>query len=300
MFVQVKSDFLLISGLGARSRLFDDCASQKYTTHLLDVDRSVPALWGVVEMCLNTWQTRQTLLNRMEPLKNGTAKRSRWRKWSFWTFIAVNVLGVVLIIPLIPTVYPLVRIWWDTHSEANFRKHEVASARTATPAAVQAPQALEPTPAALSLLTGLTNNLKLVEHLSTDELDKIVASRFKAKQGRAGNAAEFDRDSAVFHKIKRSLTTIEGKQFFCYEVDLVDQSGNHQVHIDCFEKADLDYERSMATLEVVNNNPQLKKIYQAFAHILAEKSSAPDKDESVAAAEKPSFRLEKAPSSDPQ
>lgn len=253
---------------------------------------------NVLEYSANSTDTP----DQMEQLKHATAKRSRWRRWSFWTFIGVNVLGVILIIPLIPTISPLVRIWWDTHSEENFRKHEAAAVTPPAPAAgpVQAVKAPAPTPAVFSSLSALTNNLKLVEHLNTDELDKIVAAQFKAKKERSGKAEEFDQDSAVFYKIKRSLATIEGKQFFCYEVDLIDQNGKHKVHVDAFEKPDLDYERSMATLDVVNNNPQLKKIYQAFAHILAEKSSAPDKDENVAAAEKPSFRLEKAPGSDPQ
>ena len=125
-------------------------------------------------------------------------------------------------------------------------------------------------------LEQLTNRLGAINHLSDRDIQGIISSQFGQKKRRGANPAVFDRDSAVFHKITRKLVTVEGKLHYRYEVDLVDENGNHRIQNEMLEEPDMDYERSIATLNLVNSNPQLKKIYDAFSHVLAERSASPD------------------------
>ena len=232
-----------------------------------------------------------------EPEKiKGTSRRSRG--WRFWLFVGVNVLGVVVAIPLLQAVFPLISIWWNTRTQESFRRHEAALARpsatvpVATPESTGGPATTSPASEKPSL-DGLTNNLNLIGHLNDSEIDKIVAHQFGKAKTSQSDPAKFDSDSAVFHKITRSMETINGVRYFSYEVDLVDENGNHKVHVDYFEQPDLDYERSMAALELMNSNPQLKKIYKAFARVLAEKSASPEPAEVSSPHPKPVLRLEK-------
>jgi hypothetical protein len=211
--------------------------------------------------------------------------KPKWRRWSYRAFVIVNVAGIIVAIPLIMATLPLVKIWWDTRSQESLIRREVKARSNSPNVAVstgelhppqQTPPPLEPE---IPSLAALTNQLSVVGKLNEEELDKIVAYKFGAKKRSEADPAKFDNDSAVLHKISRSIATVSGKALYCYQVDLVDENGNHKVHTEYFEKPDLDYERGMATLELVNNNPQLKKIYSAFAHVLAEKSAEPaDKD----------------------
>jgi hypothetical protein len=225
---------------------------------------------------------------------SSTSNKRPWRKWRYRTFILVNVIGIVIAIPLLSSVFPLVRIWWTTRSQESFIKHE-RSTRAAHPPAVavassESNDAISDAPhTPENAWQGLTNQLGVVAKLSDTELQTIVASQFGAKK-RSAQTSTFDRDSAVFHSIARKMATLQGKQYYCYEIDLVDENGNHKTHVDYYEKPDMDYERSMATLNLVNGNPQLKKIYDAFAHVLAEKSSGSN---STVTVEGPAVRLEK-------
>ncbi len=232
----------------------------------------------------------------MEPTPK--VRKRKWSKRSFWIFIIVNVLGLVLIFPVLPTIMPLVKIWWDTRSQESFEQQnrpgsggdvtdftggEFSGEGTQGP-----PQTVDS-----SGLSGLTNQLDVVKNLDAAEIDRIVALQFGAKPEPATNSGVFDRDSAVFHSIKKTMPTLDGKQYHCYEVDLVDENGLHQVNLDCYEEPDLDYERGMATLQLVNQNPQLKKIYDAFSHLLSEQSSTSTNTvEESGGGNKPAFRIE--------
>lgn len=254
------------------------------------------------DLCLDQMRKKpesKTLNSRIDPVRN--PKKRKWGKWSLWTFIIVNVLGAVVIIPLFLAVMPLIRIWWDTRSQENFERH----AQTETPIRVtdfteSAGNTLVPqrevTPKIEQSLSSLTNDLDVVSDLDESELAKIVALQFGEKAERSTDPGTFDRESSVFHSIKKSMVTLDGKQLHCYEVDLVDQNGNHSTHVDCFEEPDLDYERSMATLELVNSNTQLKKIYEAFSSFLGEQSSNPtNATEESTDENNPSFRIEDLP-----
>lgn len=235
----------------------------------------------------------------MNQSEHADGKDKKRRPWRFWIVVFLNLAGVVVAIPLLVVVFPLLEIWWDTHSQENFTRHQAAS--RPRPAAQSAPAKANPpaTPqvdsakGTLSALAGLTNNLNLVGALNREELDKIVATQFGKQKPTQADPGTFDSDSSVFDKITRSTAIVKGKEYYCYEVDLVDQNGNHKIHTDCFEKPDLDYERSMAALELVNSNPQLKKIYKAFSHVLAEKSSPSEDRSGVATTVKPAIRIEK-------
>lgn len=197
-------------------------------------------------------------------------KQNRWKRPGFLIFVGVNVLGVVIAIPLISAVYPLMSIWWNTRSQESVQRYVERSTSAETNRnSFKVAQPAEPS------INNLTNQLAMVEGLSEAELSKIVAHQFGAKKETTSDPSKFDRDSAVFHDIQRIVRVVNGLQLYCYEVDLVDQNGNHRKQLDCFEEPDPDYERSMATLQLVQSNPQLKKIYSAFAHVLAEQSSNP-------------------------
>jgi hypothetical protein len=227
--------------------------------------------------------------------KRAVKQRSPWRRWGYRAFIILNVVGVVIAIPLLSSVVPLVRIWWDTRSQENFaRRHPAPSIAPRTDVSEDSPIAAVSTHSSSALseeeLKGLTNQLKVIGSLSTQELGNIVSSQFGKKRTSGADPAKFHRESAVFHNITRKMAAVHGKQYYCYEVDLVDENGNHKTQVDYYEKPDLDYERSMATMNLVNGNPQLKKIYDAFAHVLAEKSSTNSSNASAGA--KPAMRAE--------
>ncbi|MDA1276189.1 MAG: hypothetical protein O2960_19415 [Verrucomicrobia bacterium] len=226
-------------------------------------------------------------------------KKRRWGKRSLWTFIIVNVLGIVLILPILPTILPLVRIWWDTRSQESFERQSQSDQKSSVTdftegGGSETPLPNNPAPQTEPTFNALTNSLEVVKNLDDSEIAKIIALQYGEKSKAATNSTTFDRDSAVFHSIKKTMANLNGRQYHCYEVDLVDQSGNHKIHVDCFEEPDLDYERSMATLELVNQNPQLKKIYDAFSQFLGEQSSNPTNAAGTAPSENdPSFRFER-------
>lgn len=223
--------------------------------------------------------------------------KSRWTKRGWWIFIFLNIAGLLLIIPLLSAIGPLVGIWWNTRSQdsvtrqvADSRKDSAASAPASKPGTSSSPLPPSPQSTADADLAALTNQLNLVKGLSDEEIKKMVAKQFGQKKKPQGDPSKFDRGSAVFHKIERTVATIQGKEYFCYEIDLADQNGNHTIQVDCFDKPDVDYERSMATLQLIEKNPQLKSIYTAFSHVLAEKAEKADTNKSQPVA--PAIRFE--------
>ena len=115
-------------------------------------------------------------------------------------------------------------------------------------------------------LNQLSGRIKAIENLAESEIEKIVAFKFGNKATPETDPEQFDQDSAVFDTISKTMETIEGRVYHCYHIDLVDQHGNHRIQVDCYEDVNLDMERSMQTMQLVNGNPQLKKIYAAASH----------------------------------
>ncbi len=214
-------------------------------------------------------------------------KKWSWKRWGVWAFVVFNVVGIIVAWPLIQAIAPLAGIWWETHSQASFQRHQrkvgqppqmtLAMERTGSPRPASLP--LSVTNSALpdtntdSALQELGKKVKVVDKLSDTDINQIIAWKFGQMKKPKGDPTKFDANSAVFDKITRTVIDYEGKPYYAYEVDLVDQNGNHKVNVDCFSEPNLEYERSKATMELVNKTPQLKRIYDAFAYVLAEKSS---------------------------
>ncbi len=203
-------------------------------------------------------------------------KPPKRRGWKFWSFVLLNVAGVLLAIPLLRVAIPLVGIWWNTRSQESLRRHE-ARARVEQATAASPKQSARASTAASDSTNDsfqtLTNQLGAVEHLSDKDLNQIVASQLGRTNRSKAKSTQFDLDSAVFDSIFRTNFVYQGKSYYAYHINLVDQNGNHKTNIDCYTEPNLDYERCLATMDLINRSPQLKRIYQAMAASLAEKAS---------------------------
>jgi hypothetical protein len=234
----------------------------------------------------------------MDTGSNKPGKR-RWMRWGFWAFIGVNVAGIVLIYPLCKAVPSLIGIWYHSRSQASFqayqRKQAPASSQTpvltASPAMASTNAPAETPPS----FNRLTNQLDTVARISDSDLSQIVASQFGGKSRGAADPKKFDADSAVFSRISSTNLTISNVTYYAYEIDLVDENGNHKVNVELFTQPNLDYERSKAAMELINGNPQLKRIYQAMAYVLAEKSTAATNRAPDSPSDAPAMRLEHNP-----
>jgi hypothetical protein len=212
----------------------------------------------------------------------------------------VNVAGLFLIIPLLTAVWPLVRVWWDTRSDESFRRSQATAAERAARRSATADgtrnQAASQAAKEGGSLAAMTNRLAGLGDLSDQALSTIIQQQFGGRQRSATNSGVFDADSAVFDSITRHELVIQGKEYVCYEIDLVDLNANHRVQVDCYEEPNLDYERSIAALELVKSNPQLKKIYEAFAKNLPATESKPGAQSDEAG---PALRFELSPAPGP-
>ncbi len=227
-------------------------------------------------------------------------KKSRWKRWGFWAFMVFNLVGLILAYPLLKSAGPLVSIWWNTRSQASFHQHQqqLAQSQSASPETTAAKSGLNsstPEAAVNASFSQLSNHLTVVQNISEKELSRIVASQFGGKKRALGDPTKFDQDSAVFDSISSTNLVINGKSYYCYEIDLVDQNGNHKINIDGFTEPNLEYERSKATMELVNRTPQLRKIYNAMAYVLAEKSTSGTNASALTPSDMPAIRLEKEP-----
>jgi len=222
--------------------------------------------------------------------------RKRWKRWAWWAFILINVGGIFFILPMLKSVGPLVQIWWGTRSQDSFRDYQKSHSNQA-PSSISVTNPLElvefaaaDTPEAFKVLT---NQVQMVENLSDKEIGQIIAWKFGSKKQSAADPKVFDRDSAVFNSIDRFTVDIGGRIFYGYKIDFVDQNGNHHNAIDVFTEPNLDYERGKATMDLVNRNPQLKRIYDAMSHILAQQSTEAEKNQTNS--EVPVMRFEEEP-----
>jgi sensor c-di-GMP phosphodiesterase-like protein len=229
--------------------------------------------------------------------------RPRWRKW---LLISINVAGLILIIPLLKVAIPLAEVWWHTRSQSSLQAYERASkthsaaAQTQNSAAANNAERPPSTASSDDSLQKLTNQLNVVQALSDNDIQQIVAQHFGVKKSPSATKSQFDMDSAVFDSISKTTIVYKGTTYYGYQVNLVDQNGQHRTNIDCYTEPNLDYERSMATMDLINNSPQLKRIYNAMSSSLAEKSSSSskDNDKSGSSTADPALRID--PSSAPK
>jgi hypothetical protein len=140
-------------------------------------------------------------------------------------------------------------------------------------------------------LQQLSSKMGAVQTVSDKDIQLIVAQHFGVGKQRASSTTEFDLPSAVFDSISRTTIVHRGKTYYGYQVNLVDQNGRHKTNIDCFAEPNPEYERSMATMDLINNSPQLKRIYDAMSSSLAEKSSSPT-NQADSSGKEPALRLD--------
>lgn len=205
-------------------------------------------------------------------------RRAPRRRWRWWLFIGLNVAGLLLILPLLKITWPLLQIWWTSLGQAEeirepaVRLTEVSATQNGqfSPPSngVDAPAQTDTN----TSLEALTNQLGALEGLSDSDLKEIVARNFGVHTDAAADSKGFDMDSAVFDQISRTNVVYEGQKYVGYKVVLVDRNGLFQTNIDCFAQPNPDYERSLATMELINRSPQLKRIYDAMAGSLADKA----------------------------
>ena len=209
------------------------------------------------------------------------------RSWKWWALVGINVIGLALVIPLLQVAVPLTRIWWQTRSQSSL----VAAASRPPSSFATADVAVATEDIQTNnQLQSLTNQLSTVSGLSETEIQQIVAQQLGSAAAVTSDDGRFDLASAVFESISRTNVVYQGKTYYGYRVTLVDQHGRHKTNVDCFAEPNLEYERSLQTLELINGSPQLQKIYRAMAGNLAARSSTnsdPDSGEG-----RPAFRLE--------
>ena len=202
-------------------------------------------------------------------------RRKKRRRIIFWS---VNIIGLLLAIPLLKVTWPLLEIVWKTRSSqaiesnAEFQENGDGSIKRqfeqASQQAAADPQAS---------INELSSKLEGLENLDEQELDKWADRIFGS-----GNPPEdpdtFDLDSAVFSRIEREIADIEGQQTYVYWIELVDESGNKAYRVATSPEPDPDYERSIMTLQLVRENPELQKIYNAFSHAMAKQGASSNED----------------------
>ncbi len=206
---------------------------------------------------------------------NDKDRRKKRRRIIFWS---VNILGLLLAIPLLKVTWPLIEIIWKTRSSqaiesnADLQNGGDGSIRkefeTASRQAAADPQAS---------INELSSKLEGLEDLDEEELDKW-ATRIFGNGEPPKDPETFDLDSAVFSRIEREIADIEGQQTYVYWIELVDESGNKGYRVSTSPEPDPDYERSMMTLQLIQENPELQKIYNAFSHAIAKQGSPSNQD----------------------
>ena len=130
---------------------------------------------------------------------------------------------------------------------------------------------------------------KKIEHLDQAEIESMV-SQFFGSRNQSPDSETFDEDSSVFVDINKLIGEVDGRVVHVYLIELEDKNGNRIKKMAVSEGPDLEFERSMKTIKLVQTSPELKKVYDAFSHVLAEWSAqdnAEDETNAVPAPENP-------------
>ena len=205
------------------------------------------------------------------------------RRWALWAFVIFNVIALPLLVPVLKPVIPLLAVWWNTRSQESFSLSHGAAVPSKSPqqnadARAVASSSTGTANQADLALESLTNQLSVLEQFSDSELAQVVSQNFGSAGTLSTNTGQFDLDSAVFESISKTTINHRGTNYYTYLVKLVDQTGNCRTNLDCFLEPNLDYERSLAAMELINRSPQLKRIYRAMAGALAERSTPADNE----------------------
>ena len=209
-----------------------------------------------------------------------TASKPRnWKRIGKWTFWITNIVGVIIAIPILAAVWPLLKVYWTTRSEAAVESNQTFQTNQSLVFPNIAEQQREPI--SDNPLETLETQLDQIADLDRNSIDEIIAEHFGPASESNADPATFDDDSAVFEDINKVIREIEGERYHIYILELKDRNGNLSTRLAAYKKPNADYERSMQTMKLVQGNSQLKSVYDAFSHVLAsmaEEQDAPPED----------------------
>lgn len=206
-------------------------------------------------------------------------KPRNWKRIGKWTFWITNIVGVIIAIPILTAVWPLIKVYWTTRSDAAVEANQTFQTNQSLTLPSGIPQ--EPDPIENNAIESLETQLDQIADLDRNSIDQIIAEHFGAAPPSDADPAIFDEDSAVFEDINKVIREIEGDRYHIYILELKDRNGNLSTRLAAYKKPNADYERSMQTMKLVQGNSQLKSIYDAFSHVLAdmaEEQEAPPED----------------------
>jgi hypothetical protein len=210
--------------------------------------------------------------NKTNSESNTRARKRRRGRFLFWS---INILALLLAIPLLKLTWPLLEIAWKTRSsraiELNIH-HQESLGGTASGDIKQSFGQVADTgdPASLDQLA---SKLESLEDLDEDALN-LWAKRLFDGGIPPADPSTFDLDSAVFSRIEREIKHANGQTLYVYWIELVDINGNKAYRMASSAEPDTDYERSIQTLQLIKENPELQKIYSAFSHAIATSSNS--------------------------
>ncbi len=174
------------------------------------------------------------------------------------------MLGLLLIIPLLRDTFPLLSILWTTRSDdAVSRSAYYQTNQSALPE---------------RLAEDIESGLEEIGHLPEEEIEEMLAAYFgeRPPEPAAGDGQGFDADSGNFERIHKVLRKKQGKSYHVYIVQMKDRFGRRSRFVEAFEKPDPGYERTMQLLGLIENNSQLRAIYNGMLPYLDRKSAEAD------------------------
>ena len=193
-------------------------------------------------------------------------KPRNWKRIGKWAFWITNIVGIIIAIPILSAIWPLLKVYWTTRSEAAVEANQ--SFQTNQSITLAVPEQDSP-PQENSELEQLEAQLDRIDDLDRASIDEIIAEHFGPAPPSTTDSITFDEDSAVFEDINKVIREIDGIRYHIYILELKDRSGNQSTRLAAYKTPNADYERSMQTMKLVQGNSQLKSIYDAFSHVLA-------------------------------
>ncbi len=193
-------------------------------------------------------------------------KPRNWKRIGKWAFWITNIVGIIIAIPILSAIWPLLKVYWTTRSEAAVEANQ--SFQTNQSITLAVPEQDSP-PQENSELEQLEAQLDRIDDLDRASIDEIIAEHFGPAPPSTTDSITFDEDSAVFEDINKVIREIDGIRYHIYILELKDRSGNQSTRLAAYKTPNAEYERSMQTMKLVQGNSQLKSIYDAFSHVLA-------------------------------
>lgn len=228
-----------------------------------------------------------------------TEKKTRnWKRIGWWTFWIVNVVGILIALPILMSIWPLLNVYWNTRSDEAVEANQTfqTNASLTLPEITLRPENGDVGASTSDELANIEEQLDQIEGLSQESVEAIIAEHFgKAVSETDTDPGTFDENSAVFEDINKVIREIEGQRYHIYLLELKDRNGNRTTRATAYTKPNAEFERSMQTMKLVQGNAQLKGIYDAFAHVLADMAN--DQDPPAIDEENEEVELEFAPNS---